>query len=560
MKKQLYNVLITSGGGYQGLSIIKGLRKSAEIRIILTDIHSINTSKYLCDKFFISPPVKEDTLYINFLREVCHAERIDLIIPSTEFETTLLAANRDLFIQYGTKIAVSNQQALKIFSNKKNSYLFLKKNRINVLPLLDPDTHDYSFPLFGRKKKGWGSKDTIIVCKKDHIININVSEYIWQEYIQEFNEYSIDFAISFGGSISDWVIRERLRTFNGFCSVAKLVSIPTLASIVDLVIQSIRDRGGCGIFNIQFLQFNNQFVLSDINPRVGTSSVFSTDSGINLPLFMCVDDLGEAVSSANKFSSEEISHNHIMFRTLSEKWFSTFNASQIKTVIFDLDDTLFNQKKWIFYKVRELLRTTRLPIEDKNNFLIKFMQLIEEGNKSTPFTILSEELKLSIEQRKVLIKEYQSILPSGEFLFKDTLSVLHELHRRGFNLVLLTDNPTQSQQQKINATGLDLLFDAILFTRDYGLEKPDVSCFKAVAKQTGIPLEKSIMVGDNLYRDIIGAINSGCLSAFFLQRNGTLMSNDDSLFRELLTKDDKINTFLTIYDLRELLYYLDQEK
>jgi FMN phosphatase YigB (HAD superfamily) len=560
MKNKLCNVLITSGGGYQGLAIIKGLRESAKIRIILTDIYQENTSKYLCDKFIRSPPVKDASVYIEFLLNICLNDHVDIIIPATEYELLTLAARRELFLSHNIYIATSEYNALLLFCDKKNSTQLFQDNQVNVLPLIDPLNHNYKFPLFAKTRKGWGSKGTLTVYQKDNISNINISEYIWQEYIQDFKEYSVDFAVSFAGNISDWVTRERLRSFSGLCCIGQNVIIPELDIIIESVTKLIKQSGGIGIFNVQFIKSRERFFLSDINPRIGTSSVFSTGLGNNLPLFLCADVQSKKNITPGNRPPGNQPEKKLMFRTLSEKWFCEFDSSIIKNIIFDLDDTLFNQKKWIFFKIKELLQTTRVPVVNNNEFLLRFMQLIEEGDRSTPFTVLAEEFELSCPDVEQLIQEYRLISPAGEFLYNDSLPVLFELQQRGYNLILLTDNPPSSQQQKILAADMSVLFDHIIFTRDYEVEKPDLSCFERVEIETGCLLENSIMIGDNLYRDIFGALKSGCFGAFFIQRNNTLFNNDESIFNEILEMNNIKRTFYSITCLREILFYLSSNK
>jgi FMN phosphatase YigB (HAD superfamily) len=95
-------------------------------------------------------------------------------------------------------------------------------------------------------------------------------------------------------------------------------------------------------------------------------------------------------------------------------------------------------------------------------------------------------------------------------------------------------------------------FDAVVFSREYGGEKPCSSAFNAVSDQTGIPLVESIMVGDNLYRDIVGSLKIGVGAAFWVRRQGSFFNFDEKLFEKALPNQH----FYRINNLTELLWYL----
>lgn len=550
MNNSLLHVLVVSGGGYQGLAIIKGLRGSGFVRIVLADCYQYNTSRHLCDAFYLVPPIAHAEDFITTLLSLCLTEKIRLVIPSTEWELEILSQNLARFTECGVEVAVSDAKFIDTVCNKHLLYRFLIESGLPTLPLIDPNDLSMTFPILGKPLRGWGGRDFIKAYGRSDLAGVLLEDYVWMPLLEDFDEYSVDFAINSQGEISRWVTRNRLRSFCGLCSVGELTDNSTVDKLTRQAIDTFRQHGGLGIFNIQFLKTPDGYFLSDVNPRVGTSSVFSIGFGVNLPLFLCSclnHNIGQEHSRLQIKKS-----NRTMIRVLDETWQENIRFNNISTVVFDLDDTLLDQKQWIWGKLQALHVECKHFLPDAQTFLISAMRIIEEGNRSHPFDSLAKEFGLNTARITEMIERYRSITPQGT-LYPDVLPTLYELKKRGYSLAMLTDNPPDSQRQKINACGLRHWFDVVIFSRDVGEEKPSQQAFHAVATELNLPTQKLLMVGDNLYRDILGATASGYGGAFFLRRRGALLNNDPKIYSELVKETD---TWIQLSSLSEMLPYL----
>ena len=76
-------------------------------------------------------------------------------------------------------------------------------------------------------------------------------------------------------------------------------------------------------------------------------------------------------------------------------------------------------------------------------------------------------------------------------------------------------------------------FDAIHFTKESGFEKPDPQGFNKIRTKLNVEANECCMVGDHLYKDIIGGHRSGFAALCWLQRSGGLFNFDENLFRKL---------------------------
>ncbi|MCG7344588.1 HAD family hydrolase [Sporosarcina sp. ACRSL] len=105
------------------------------------------------------------------------------------------------------------------------------------------------------------------------------------------------------------------------------------------------------------------------------------------------------------------------------------------------------------------------------------------------------------------------------FVYKDTFSVLDKL-KDEFRLVLLTNGSPSLQQTKLEITPqIAPYFDLIVVSGTFGKGKPDPSIFEHVLEETGTSAYEALMVGDNLLTDILGSSKVGIRSVW-INREG----------------------------------------
>ena len=95
--------------------------------------------------------------------------------------------------------------------------------------------------------------------------------------------------------------------------------------------------------------------------------------------------------------------------------------------------------------------------------------------------------------------------------------VLRELKRREYKLALVADGRPGTYYNVLTRHGLYDLFDAFAISEHLGVEKPDPRMFTHVLDQLGIAEEdygRTVMVGNNLGRDVRGANEVGMVSVW----------------------------------------------
>src|ERR1041385_761422 len=116
-------------------------------------------------------------------------------------------------------------------------------------------------------------------------------------------------------------------------------------------------------------------------------------------------------------------------------------------------------------------------------------------------------------------REYISEAPKKKYLIPGALEVLEEL-KSDFKIHIITNGFPEVQHNKISHSGLEDYFDVIVTSEGCGYSKPDERIFAHALKKAGGKKEESLMIGDDLAVDIVGARNAGWDQVFFNQNKG----------------------------------------
>jgi putative hydrolase of the HAD superfamily len=125
------------------------------------------------------------------------------------------------------------------------------------------------------------------------------------------------------------------------------------------------------------------------------------------------------------------------------------------------------------------------------------------------------EFKIGDEQlAKEMSRKFLEILPTQSLLFPHTIEVLNYLENKGYHLHLITNGFEKVQWNKLNNSGLGNYFKHVITSEASNSLKPKKEIFNYAITKAGATLTESIMLGDNLDADIMGAFNAGMDSVF----------------------------------------------
>jgi len=113
---------------------------------------------------------------------------------------------------------------------------------------------------------------------------------------------------------------------------------------------------------------------------------------------------------------------------------------------------------------------------------------------------------------------YLSESPKKTNLIPYTLEILEELKSK-YALHIITNGFNEVQFTKLENSKLDQYFNVIVTSEDAGVLKPDIRIFQYALKKAGAGHVESIMIGDVLKVDILGAKEAG-LDQIYLNPGG----------------------------------------
>lgn len=119
------------------------------------------------------------------------------------------------------------------------------------------------------------------------------------------------------------------------------------------------------------------------------------------------------------------------------------------------------------------------------------------------FKIANEELA------RQLSELFLQLLPSRTLLFPHTKEVLEYLIDKGYSLHIITNGFEKTQFGKMKNSGLEDYFQQIITSESSNSLKPQKEIFDYALQKSGAEVGNSIMIGDSIEVDIMGAMNIG---------------------------------------------------
>jgi carbamoyl-phosphate synthase large subunit len=224
--------LVTGAGALLGQGIIKSLeRSSVDVRIAAADPNPLSAGLFWADDAYVIR-MASDADYLDRLGEVVAEAKPDIIIPGTDVELPILAAERDrLEKEYTTKVLVSDPRVVAIADDKYLTYQFL--NEAGLLPPASalPEDADQiaalvrsvGFPLIVKPRIGARSVGVSLVSNTNELEDAIAgrSGLVVQECVGgDQEEYTASVLVFGGEAHASIVMRRDLRdgnTYRAFC-------------------------------------------------------------------------------------------------------------------------------------------------------------------------------------------------------------------------------------------------------------------------------------------------------------------------------------------------------
>ncbi len=228
-----------------------------------------------------------------------------------------------------------------------------------------------------------------------------------------------------------------------------------------------------------------------------------------------------------------------------------------KHLFFDLDHTIWDFEANSRQTLEELYRSMDLVARGVNDFDLFHRNYLVHNDKlweryRNGFIKVDElrwkRMWLSLLDFKigdeVLAREmgnvFLELLPTRKILFPYTIEILDYLSAKNYTLHLITNGFETTQHSKIKNAGIANYFKEVITSEASNSLKPHKEIFEYAFKKTAAQPGESIMIGDSIDVDILGAMNAGIDQIHV-----------NHLTKEPLLINDKPPTY-TVYSLKEL--------
>lgn len=204
----------------------------------------------------------------------------------------------------------------------------------------------------------------------------------------------------------------------------------------------------------------------------------------------------------------------------------------VTDVFFDLDHTLWDFEKNSALTFHKILVEHEVAVD-----IPKFLEVYVPANlvfwklyreeKITKTNLRYQRLKtvfdslnytISDDTINSLSEEYISHLSSFNHLFPNTIEILEYLSPK-YRLHIITNGFQEIQDKKLKNSGIFSYFEHIIDSEMAGVKKPNPIIFELALKKANVVPQKSLMIGDSLEADILGAKGSGLHALHFIAHN-----------------------------------------
>lgn len=283
------NILITSTGSRN--KIVQYFKREIKEngKVIATDMSNLAPAIYDADKFYLVPRIDHKD-YIETLLDICKKEKIDCVFALIDPELSLIAKNKNKFLEIGATPLISNYNAVELAFNKYEMYKYLTKKNVKTPKTYidkkefynDLNNSKIKFPVFVKPVTGSASINISKVNSQEEIelLFSLYDDLIIQEYM-DGQEIGADVYID---PISKKVVsiftKEKIKMRAGETDKSRSFKDEKLFNLITTTVEEI---GYEYMIDMDIFKINNEYYISEINPRFGGGYPHAYESGVNFP-------------------------------------------------------------------------------------------------------------------------------------------------------------------------------------------------------------------------------------------------------------------------------------
>jgi putative hydrolase of the HAD superfamily len=199
-------------------------------------------------------------------------------------------------------------------------------------------------------------------------------------------------------------------------------------------------------------------------------------------------------------------------------------AVPLTTILFDLDDTLFDHRGTAWAALADIAAGRPalhgVPVAD---LYARYSELLEElhaqvlagrisylAARQRRFARLLApyEPGASAEAVRAFAQQYYGHYQQLRRPVAGALALLQAL-KPGYKLGIVTNNRLAEQEEKLRHLGMRPLVSELITSEEIGVAKPDPRIYQVALARLGASPAQTVMVGDNWQADVVGALAVG---------------------------------------------------
>lgn len=267
-------ILIPNSFCFAAIGIIKTLKRFSKYDVFIIgtgeEPYGLASGSKLTDRYFVSPPLNDVENYTNFLSAVIKENEIDLII--CVLDADLLVLNK-LQPQISATYVDSGISIIELFADKLAASLDIKNLGISIPDIIIPNPN---FELICRKRNSVGSRGNYKV-DLDKLSGFENNKFFVQKCVRG-KEYTVDILSDSNGLPHMIIPRERIEVRNGLSFKTRIVNNQNIMNAALKICNHYKIKG---LFNIQFIENENDLYFLELNPRFAGAGITGITASFN---------------------------------------------------------------------------------------------------------------------------------------------------------------------------------------------------------------------------------------------------------------------------------------
>ena len=284
------NILILSAGTRN--KVVQYFKKTvgSQGRIIATDCSNLAPAVYEADAFYLVPRITAPD-YLNRVLDICKKEKIVGVFSLIDPELSLLAKEKEKFLQIGTTPIISPYDLVETCFDKYKMFRLLQELDIPTgMCYLDKEAFykdkksgKIQYPVFVKPVKGSASLNiNKVTCDEElEVLYASYDDLMIQEFMNG-QEYGADVYIDMiSGKCTSVFIKKKIKMRAGETDKSVSVKIPLLFEMIQKFVEKC---GFCGMIDIDIFEIGGTFYVSEVNPRFGGGYPHAYECGVDMPM------------------------------------------------------------------------------------------------------------------------------------------------------------------------------------------------------------------------------------------------------------------------------------